>query len=241
MGNRPLIAVTPNYDYSIETATIKNLYTEAVHEAGGASVVLPCCTDEEVLGRVLDACSGLLVTVGPDIDARYFGENNLSFTGNVSPYRDAMEMFLIRQAARQKKPILGICRGLQILNVAFGGTLYQDIKHQIRDREIGEHSQKAPRWYPYHDIYIKRDSLVYKSFENRDRASVNSFHHQSVKDPAPGFLITSQAADGIIESIENTGYEFAVGVQWHPEDMWEKDRLYLNIFRMFVESCMKGV
>ncbi len=239
MAVRPIIAVTPNYDYGIETASIKNLYNEGVIEAGGVPVVVPYSTNEEVLECIITASDGLLITGGPDVDAKYFGEYNTPVTGSILPGRDILEIFLIKKAMEQRKPVFGICRGIQILNVALGGTLYQDIKTQLPDKALGEHSQKAPRWYPYHDIYIQPDSKVYMSFGNRSCVRVNTFHHQAVKDIAPGFFVTSCAQDGIIESIEHRDHEFVVGVQWHPEDMWIKDRSFLNLFKMFIESSCK--
>lgn len=239
MAVRPMIAVTPNYDYSIETASIKNLYNEGVIEAGGIPIIVPYSTNEEVLKAVIAASDGLLVTGGPDVDAKYFGEYNTPVTGSILPGRDILEIFLIKKAMEQRKPVFGICRGIQILNVALGGTLYQDIKCQLSGELVGEHSQKAPRWYPYHDVYIEPGSKVHESFESRSCVKVNTFHHQAVKDVAPGFWVTSRAMDGIIEAIEHLDYEFVVGVQWHPEDMWLKDRIFLNLFNMFIESCKK--
>lgn len=233
---RPLIGITPGYDYEKSTSYIKDGYYEGINRAGGAAVILPAIVDDDVLSEYINTCRGFLISGGPDVDARHYGEPNLEFNGDISPYRDYMEIYVIKKAIELGKPVFGICRGVQMMNIASGGTLYQDIKAQMEDRDVIKHSQAAPRWYPTHDIYVEKGSRVWKSFGG-DRASVNSFHHQAVKDVAPGYKVTSRASDGIIESIEHTSHIFAVGVQWHPELMWQKNEVFLRLFEDFVECC----
>ncbi|MCR4436738.1 MAG: gamma-glutamyl-gamma-aminobutyrate hydrolase family protein [Clostridiales bacterium] len=237
---RPLIGVTPWYDYPKDTAYIKSGYCEGVVEAGGLPVLMPFTADEDILTDVIDRLDGFLVSGGPDLDAKYYNEENMPYNGDISPERDMMELFVVKRAVEVNKPVFGICRGIQVMNVALGGSLYQDIYSQVKDRELIQHSQAAPKWYPTHDIRIEKGSKVWSSF-NRDRARVNTFHHQAVKQVAPGFKVTSRSSDGIVESIELEGHIFAVGVQWHPELMWQKNPEFLNIFRSFVECCrVKG-
>jgi putative glutamine amidotransferase len=233
--DRPLIGITPAYSYDEEKIYINNGYMESVNKTGGLAILLPLTDDESLLMDVIKRCDGFLVSGGPDIDAKYYNENNFAFNGTISPLRDAMDIYITKKAFEAKKPILGICRGIQVLNVAMGGTLYQDINSQIKGQNILKHSQNAPKWYPIHEIYIERDSIIWETFKT-GITRVNSFHHQAVKDVAPGFVVTSKAADGVIESIEYVG-QFAVGVQWHPEVMWKKDIAYLKIFEYFISAA----
>lgn len=235
----PFIGITPWFDYEKQITYIKKGYCEGVMKAGGVPVLLPLTINEEILCEVAKQCDGFLISGGPDIDAQLYGEQNMMYNGEISPFRDALEIFIAKKALEDGKPILGICRGIQILNIACGGTLYQDIGSQIKDAMLIKHSQEAPKWYPTHEIVIERDSKVWSWFE-AERAGVNSFHHQAVKDVAPGFAVTSRAPDGIIESIEHTQHRFAVGVQWHPELMWQDSPKFLTMFKDFVKECEAG-
>jgi putative glutamine amidotransferase len=234
---KPLIIVTAAYDYEKRISSIKNMYCEALEEAGAAPVLLPLSMNKDVIDAYVETCDGLMVTGGPDLDAACYGENNMPYNGELSPYRDFMELELIKKAALSNKPILGICRGMQVINVAMGGTLYQDIHAQIKDRELIKHSQSAPRWYSTHNIDIKEGSFIYKSFKSR-KASVNSFHHQAVKAIASGFDATAWSEDGIVEGIEYIKGSFIVGVQWHPEDLWKDNPIHHGVFKGFVNICL---
>lgn len=196
-------------------------------------MVIPPSEDMDFLGEIFFKCDGILISGGSDIDPKHYGEDNLPGNGNISPLRDFSELFLAKMAMEKNKPILGICRGAQIINVALGGTLYQDIYGQIKDITLIKHVQEAPKWYPTHEITITKGSKVWKSLKT-ESVRVNSYHHQAVKDLAPGMKATSKTSDGIIESIELDGHKYAVGIQWHPEVMWERHSLFLNIFSDFV-------
>lgn len=232
----PLIGITPGCDYEKNVAFVKNGYCDGVNKAGGLAMIIPLSMDKDLLDVVFETCDGFVISGGPDIDAKYYGENNLMFNGEISPHRDVLEIYLIKKAIEYNKPVFGICRGIQVMNVAMGGTLYQDIHSQIKDSELIKHSQNAPKWYPTHDVLINRGSKIWESFK-KDLISVNSFHHQAIKDIAPGFVVTSRSPDGIAESIEYDGHIFAVGVQWHPELMWQQDNTFLKLFEDFVNCC----
>jgi putative glutamine amidotransferase len=235
-SKKPFIIVTAAYDYNTNISSIKNLYCEALEEAGAAPVVLPVSTNKELLDIYIEKCDGVMVIGGPDIDPVYFGEKNMPYNGDISPYRDVMELELVKKAVLKNKPVLGICRGAQIINVAMGGTLYQDIHAQIKDRELMQHSQSAPTWYATHEVAVKKASFLGEVFK-AEKASVNSFHHQSVKDVAPDFEVTAWSEDGIIEAIEYNKNSFALGVQWHPEHLWKQDNLHRELFKKFINIC----
>lgn len=235
--NKPLIGITPGYDYKKSLAFVRPGYCEGLIEAGGQPVVISHTSCRDILDDIFDRLDGILISGGPDIDAGYYGEPNLPFNGEISPVRDSMEIYLIKKAILSLKPVFGICRGIQVINVAAGGTLYQDIHSQIKDVPVIKHSQEAPKWYPTHDIEITGGVHVASSF-NEKKIRVNSFHHQAIKDIAPDFIEVARSQDGIIEAIEHKSHRFAVGVQWHPELMWEKNRIYLDIFKLFINSCI---
>lgn len=235
MKNRPLIGLTCNIDYDKEFSFLKMGYYKAVQEAGAVAVLLPA-DDFGYESELIDKLDGILLVGGPDLDPKYFGEESYTYNGGICPDRDEQETALAKLAFEKGKPILGICRGVQVLNAAMGGTLYQDINTQVKGENILKHGQEAPRWYPSHDISITKDSLIYECF-GKDTARVNSFHHQAVREVAPGFKAAAHTSDGIIEAIEYTGNKFAAGVQWHPETLWQKDRVHLEIFKAFVKAC----
>jgi putative glutamine amidotransferase len=239
MNNRkPLIGITTGYDYDKHMMYLKEGYYDAIYKCGGLAIAIPSTCDETVLLEILNYCDGILLSGGPDVDAKLYGEGNMPYNGDISPIRDASELFIAKKSIEMNKPLLAICRGIQIINVAMGGTLYQDIYMQNKECSILKHSQSAPKWYPTHEINIKKDSWVWKTFMN-DSAYVNSFHHQAVKEIAQGFEVTSRSTDGIIEAIEYVKNRFCVGVQWHPELMWQKNEEFLNIFKEFVLQAGK--
>ncbi|AUS98301.1 peptidase C26 [Clostridium thermosuccinogenes] len=233
---RPIIGITPGYDEKGEKIFVKDGYYNGIIKAGGLPSILPLTDEEAVLEEFFGICGGFLLCGGPDMDARRFGEENLPCNGEISPLRDSMEIYIAKRAIELGKPVFGICRGIQVMNVALGGTLYQDISSQNRDRRVLKHSQDAPKWYPTHEIFIEEGTKVWRAFM-KEKADVNSFHHQAVKDVASGFRVTSRTSDGMVESIEYEGHPFAVGVQWHPEVMWEKNDLHLELFREFVRQA----
>lgn len=233
---RPLIGITPGFDYKTNKLFLNKGYTDAINQAGGIAFVLPIITDEDILKNALKKCDGFLLSGGPDIDAVYFGEANMPYGREISPFRDAMEILVAQRAIALNKPILGICRGTQVINIAFGGNIYQDIVEENKDNRIIKHLQEAPVWYPVHNIVIEKESKLASLFD-KSSIKVNSFHHQAIKNVASGFRITSMALDGIIESIEHKAHIFAVGVQWHPELMWQEDRMHLKLFEELVKCA----
>jgi putative glutamine amidotransferase len=227
----PIIGITPSYDHERQRYALSPEYTGAVREAGGIPLIVPYL-DAEATACVLKVCKGILLSGGVDLDPVHFGEEPLPQLGRICPERDRAELILARQALAAGVPLFGICRGIQLLNVAAGGTLVQDIGTGVQGRV--KHSQTAPRFYPTHTVEIENGSVV-ASLLGTTSLRVNSFHHQSVKSVAPGFRVTARAADGVIEAIEGPG--FAVGVQWHPECMWKEDRTFLRLFEGLVDAA----
>ena len=207
----PIIGIScgfnPDGDYFL-----RRQYCDAVARAGGVPVILPPVLSEvEVAENVLDSIDGLLLSGGGDIEPERFGvyDYDASLVGEPSPERDAYELALARRAYEYDLPTLGICRGIQTIAVALGGSLRLDIPN---------HKQSLPRPEPSHEIAIVPDSLIC-ALAGATRDRVNSFHHQSVDRVPDGFVVTARSPDNIIEAIESPNRRFYVGVQWHPEHM----------------------
>jgi putative glutamine amidotransferase len=145
-----------------------------------------------------------------------------------------MEGKLTVEFLRRDKPIFAICRGMQVLNTVAGGTLYQDLAAQ--KRKVLQHSQRAPRWHASHEITVFADTKLRKIL-GEEKVRVNSYHHQAVKDAAPGFIVSATALDGVIEAVESPKNRFVLGVQWHPENMWVRNPLFFSLFQTFVDHC----
>ncbi|MFZ5626618.1 MAG: gamma-glutamyl-gamma-aminobutyrate hydrolase family protein [Bacillota bacterium] len=232
---RPIIGITCNL---VNNGTVHSLnvdYARAVEAAGGMPVILPAaCT--ECAGQILHMLDGLILSGGGDLDPAFFDEEPVPGLGEITPERDLFELELTKQALKADLAILAICRGMQVLNVAMGGTLYQDINSQL-DRVL-KHRQEAPRWYASHKVSIKNGSLLSRILQSRE-VRVNSMHHQAVNKVGYGLKVTAQAADGVIEGVESENHKFVLGVQWHPEAMWAKDPLQLKLFTALVEAAKK--
>jgi putative glutamine amidotransferase len=213
-------------------------YRQAVLHAGGeVRVVEHGQTADEALAGV----GGLLLTGGEDVAPERYGETPLPSVVRVSPERDAFEIDVIGEARRRRLPIFAICRGVQVLNVACGGTLVQDIPSQIENAL--DHALTVPphRAFDYaHDVWIEDDSLLARLMQERlgdsDSVAVNSRHHQAIRQVAPGFRVVATAPDGIIEAIEDPASGFCLGVQWHPENFWRTGE-FRPLFEGFLEAA----
>ena len=178
---------------------------------------------------------GLLLTGGADINPLFLGEEPVKELHSINPRRDRQELLLAKLAADRQIPILGICRGIQVMNAAFGGSLYQDIHVQMEGKRI-KHDQDLGRGYASHTVRIEKDSLLYKLFET-EVLPVNSFHHQAVKEVAPGFRVTARSSDGVIEAMESTECKSMMGVQWHPECfILENNTCMMPLFEWFIRE-----
>lgn len=229
----PVIGISGNFREG--DCTLAQGYYMSVLEAGGTPVVIPSYDNERALVSLLDTLDGLVLSGGADIDPDYLGEEPLDCI-SVNPRRDAQELMLVRFAVERHIPVLGICRGIQMLTAALGGKLYQDIKTQ-HSRSCIEHSQTIARGLPSHDVKIEKDSLLH-SLMGTETLAVNSFHHQAVKEVPQGFRVTAMSADGIIEGMESVAFRPILGVQWHPECfILEGDRTMMPIFNWLTEQA----
>jgi len=211
-------------------------YCEAILSCGGAPVIIPVPQDADTFQTILSRLDGLLLSGGPDINPRFYGEQPLPELGEVDAGLDRMELEAAKLAFRRDLPILGICRGIQTLNVSLGGTLYQDIPSQVQD-SIG-HSQKADKSVLTHSIRIEAGTLLHSIFKKRE-VWVNGKHHQAIKDLARGLTVSARATDSIIEAVEHRSKKFVVGVQWHPEGTWSNDIYSKRLFEAFVLAASK--
>lgn len=232
---KPLIAIASNLDFkeTTEKIDLNRAYSDAVVMAGGLPIVVPITSDVRDMETYLSLASGLLLPGGVDIDPLAFGEEPVPGLGEVRPELDEFHLTMARMALDRSMPILGICRGEQVLNVAAGGTLIQHI--EPKDGVI-KHLQTVRRFHPSHSVEAEMGTIIESVLGSS--FVVNSFHHQAVGTPGRDVKVSARAKDGVIEAIEVQGNPFAVGVQWHPEAMLEGvDRSMLPLFERFVLAC----
>ncbi|MFZ5642217.1 MAG: gamma-glutamyl-gamma-aminobutyrate hydrolase family protein [Bacillota bacterium] len=230
---RPLIGITCSLDEEKGCYCIGKMYAEAVEAGGGIPVPLAYSSDENVLKGVSRILNGLILSGGGDVDPVYFGEEPVPAVGEVCPDRDMFEINMARRALKNNIPVLGICRGMQVLNIAAGGDIFQDIGNRPGGPGI-KHFQQAPRWHPTHQINIDKGTVL-ASILGEGPIRVNSYHHQAVRNPAPGFIISARSQDGLAEAIESGNYLFALGIQCHPETLWQRRPAFLALFKRLVE------
>jgi len=215
-------------------------YKQAIlHVGGEVRIVDPSMSVEDALKDI----GGLLLTGGDDVAPSRYGESAHETVVEAEPGRDEFEIALIMGGRARDLPIFAICRGIQVLNVAYGGTLVQDIPSQIRGAL--PHSLKIPPHEPYslaHEVWLDKDTLLSQLMCERlsdaDACEVNSRHHQAVKEVAPGFKVSATAPDGVIEAIEDPAARFCLGVQWHPENFWRTGE-FRPLFEAFVEAASR--
>jgi len=221
--------------------TLGRNYVRSINEAGGVPVMAPVTVDPVSLRRLYDGADGVLLTGGADLDPAVFGELLHPLTKGVDPDREAAETLLARWAVEDDKPMLCICRGVQQLNVAMGGSLIQDIPSQHKtDLEHSAGKLNPARDYVAHTICVEPHSQLGEALglgAAGGEVGVNSFHHQALKSVADGLQVTSRAPDGIVESVEMPERRFVVGVQWHPEEMSAGRADMMNLFVSFVTAA----
>jgi putative glutamine amidotransferase len=237
---KPFIGITCDYMISEtgmslgqERNFVTKEFIDAVVEAGGVPILIPIINKEEDILKIMDVIDGIVLSGGFDVNPSYYGEEPSKHVGFTYTPRDLCELFIVKAAIEKDMPILGISRGQQVMTVAFGGKLYQDIS-ELSDSYIN-HMQRASINDIGHYVDIKPSTRLHKIF-NTDRLLVNSFHHQAIKSVPPNFIIAAESSDGIVEAIEHKSKPI-MAVQWHPEIMIKKHPVMLRIFEEFIKGC----
>lgn len=234
--NRPLIAVTPLMDYGRDSLWMLPGYMEAIMRAGGTPVMLPLTDDTDILAQCAERFDAFLFTGGPDVGPMVGAAASATGRSEVlSPERDRMESILLPAVMAWDKPILGICRGIQFINAALRGTLWQDLPSQ-HPSDI-EHHMNPPYDAFGHNVSLVPGTPLASLFAGQTEIAVNSYHHQAVREPAAGLEVMAVAPDGVIETLYRPASHFLWAVQWHPEFLYKVDPRSQTIFDAFVGSC----
>lgn len=216
-------------------AYVNKDYVDAVIRAGGVPLIIPFSTDKEVIISQAQLIDGLILSGGHDISPYNYGQEPSQKIGETFPERDTYEMILLEESKKRNIPILGICRGFQLINVAAGGTLYQDLS--LIPGNILKHNQVSNPTLKTHKVEIKENSFISSIFGKE--TMVNSFHHQVIDKVANDFIVVAKASDGVVEAIEHKTYKFLVAVQWHPEMLAVNCEKARELFSKFVEEAKK--
>lgn len=213
-------------------------YIEELRKVGAIPWIIPLVPhDPETLQQIFDRLDGVFITGGVDVDPVYYGESKLPLCGETDPDRDSVEIALLRHALKRDLPVLAVCRGIQILNVTCGGTLYQDVTAQVPTAIKHDYfptPEQPSRKYLAHDIIVKSRSRLGHILGDAV-VPVNSMHHQAIKDLAPNLTATAYASDGIIEAVESLDDRYLIAVQWHPEELTETQSGMARLFSTFAE------
>ena len=227
----PIIGVTPLWDAERNSVWMLPDYLDGIRAAGGVPVVLPLEMSEKDADQIIETCDGFLFTGGQDVAPELYGEKSCPSVVS-SPERDKLERLLLSKALLTDKAILGICRGLQFINVFLGGTLWQDLPSQHPSEIV--HRQGKPYGIPTHDVRLNGDL---RTLLGKEVIEVNTLHHQAIKDLSNDLTPMAVAPDDIIEAVQMAGKRFVWAVQWHPEYMFRTDPNSLTIFSWFVKHC----
>lgn len=250
---KPVIGIPAQYDEQQKRLFISEPYERAILSAGGVPIILPLHAERKELLQLLCLCDGYLLPGGPDVSPFYFDEDAHQGCGKILPERDKTELFIIKEVLQnpihRRKPLLAICRGIQTLNIAMGGSIYQDMSEWEQSKKAHEpiaHWQVSSASIPTHTVLFEQlqimrlgaglpqdnwlEQLLGVAF-----LKTNSFHHQVLHNVAEGFAVCGIAKDGAIEAIHMINHRFCLGVQWHPEDLVD-DRIQRRLFERFIEA-----
>ncbi len=236
---RPLIGISVSHLQDPPRHQVPSTYIRAVLDGGGLPLMLPIIEEAQLAGAILDRLDGLLLSGGVDIDPRLYGQQPEPGLGAVCPQRDLADLAYCRYALDRGIPVLGICRGIQVIAVAAGGSLIQDLNSLAG--AVLKHRQDAPSWHPCHEVDLEPDRVTHRLLGSPEsnRLPVNSLHHQAVDRVPDGYVVTARScADGVIEGVEIARPDrFVVGVQWHPEAMVWRHTAQLGLFSGLVEAA----
>lgn len=225
-----VVIAMPRMSTDPEPTVAQSKYIESLARAGAGMRWVELSDPEQAVQDAL-TCDGLLLPGGGDMDPKFYGQARIPACGEPNLLRDAAEPLLLRAFLAADKPVLGICRGIQVMNAALGGDLYQDIKPF-------EHLPHNGHWAKVHTVTVRRGTLLSRIL-GQDTVLVNSQHHQAVDRVAPGFTLAALSEDGIVEAIEKPDARFCLGVQWHPEWLSDADPAMQSLFDAFVNACSK--
>jgi len=232
---KPMIGLTSHWDSQRCGYWMLPYYFKCVEAAGGIPVLLPYLSDEEMLRQAAQELDGVLLTGGVDVTPAFYGEETLESCGEICAERDRMEKVLFEVALAADKPMLGICRGIQVINVLLGGTLYQDVPTQMQAAEQVCHRANPPHYDHIHEVEILPQTPLYELL-GAERVLVNSMHHQAIRVLAPELAAMAYAPDGVIEAVYMPKAHYLRAVQWHPERL-EEDEASRALFSDFVCAC----
>ncbi|MFQ5610783.1 MAG: gamma-glutamyl-gamma-aminobutyrate hydrolase family protein [Anaerolineae bacterium] len=249
MRHKPLIGIPCRGDtsgtYASRPINAQNdSYIQAVLQAGGVPFLIPLAVEAspENLRSLFALADGILLTGGGDIAPTFYNEQPSALLSDVQPVRDRLEVTITGWCLAEAKPVLGICRGIQVMAVAAGGTLWQDLPSQRPEADRHDYfylNQKYPRDHIAHEVELEPSSVLARALET-NALEVNSLHHQAVRQVSPPFRTVGCASDGVVEAIEVPGHTFAIGVQWHPEELVRKQVEARRLFSAFVSACANG-
>lgn len=225
-----VVIAMPRMSTDPEPTVAQSKYMESLARAGAGMRWVELSDPEQAVQDAL-TCDGLLLPGGGDMDPKFYGQERIPACGEPNLLRDAAEPLLLRAFLAADKPMLGICRGIQVMNAVLGGDLYQDIKPF-------EHLPHNDHWAKVHTVTVRRGTLLSRIL-GQDTVLVNSQHHQAVDRVAPGFTLAALSEDGIVEAIEKPDAGFCLGVQWHPEWLSDADPAMQSLFDAFVNACSK--
>jgi len=232
---KPMIGLTAHWDSQREGYWMLLYYFRCVEADGGIPVLLPYLSDEEMLRQAVQELDGILLTGGVDVAPGFYGEEVAESCGEICDERDRMEKILFEASLAANKPVLGICRGIQVMNVFLGGTLYQDIPTQLTAAEPACHRPNPPHYDHIHEVEILPQTPLHQML-GASSVVVNSMHHQAIRTLAPQLAAMAFAPDGLVEAVYMPQAHYVLGVQWHPERL-EKDAASRALFSDFVCAC----
>lgn len=241
-GKRPLIGCTTfrqtveKPDYTIDMVGLTPTYIRAIEKAGGIPILIPCGLPQDDIVQIFNQLDGVLLPGGGDIDPVIYGGQMHETVYGISPERDDTELFLARHAVANDKPLFAICRGVQVLNVALGGTLWEDVKLLMPNGTRHAYHGEFPRNHLAHTVDVDPNSQL-SHFLGIGSVGINSLHHQGIKKLAPVLVGTAVSPDGLIEAVEAPAHPFALGVQWHPENLVDDSPAMLALFEGLVEAA----